>query len=89
MAVTMDIGNPESQVFNVNITCDSKNAHIHFTKDGSEPGINSPLYFKDFSIIKTTKIRARAFIDSIPSVIISEKMFNFHLGLGKDIKLMD
>lgn len=78
----------EKRVFKIKMNGKDKNSLIRFTTNGSEPDINSQSYIQAFTLNKTTKIRARVFIDDIPSVIINERTFNYHLGLGKDIKLV-
>ncbi|MEN8123319.1 MAG: sialate O-acetylesterase, partial [Bacteroidota bacterium] len=80
--------NFEKKVFEIKMSCKNTNSLIRYTIDGSEPNINSQTYDQAFTLNKTTKIRARAFINNNPSEIISEKKFNYHLALGKDVKLI-
>jgi len=43
------------------IGCSTKGAEIRYTIDGTEPGVNSPLYTVPFKINKNTQIKARGF----------------------------
>jgi len=60
----------------VKLTCDTKEAKIYYTIDGSDPGINTTLYKEPFVVNKTTSIRMRACIGeqmSLPSVAVIKK----------------
>ena len=39
----------------------TEGARIHYTFDGSDPQVNSPMYTQPFSVSRTSTIRARAF----------------------------
>ena len=45
----------------VELSCISEGADIHYTLNGTEPRINSELYKKPFTIYRTSRIRAKAF----------------------------
>lgn len=49
-------------------------AEIHFTLDGSEPGVQSPTYSAPIQLTKTTTIKARLFLNGFPvsEVVTSE-----------------
>jgi hypothetical protein len=58
-------GKEDFRMFNrpltISITCANREAEIHYTTDGSEPTMKSPVYKSSFVIIKTTTIKAKAF----------------------------
>ena len=60
---------------------------IHYTTDGSEPNINSPVFSKAFDIDTTTIIKAGFFRDGNLIETISEKTISTHKGLGKNLEL--
>ena len=60
-------------------TPQQKGAAIHFTVDGSEPGLKSPLYTRPLEVTKTTKLHAAAFENGRRVTLISEGYFA-HLG---------
>lgn len=45
----------------IEMSCLSEGATIHYTQNGTEPKITSPVYDKPFKIDRTSRIRARAF----------------------------
>ena len=49
----------------VTITCNTDDAVIHYTLDGSEPTRESLIYTKAFNIKETTTVRAKAFADQM------------------------
>ncbi|MDO9254035.1 MAG: GH92 family glycosyl hydrolase [Bacteroidales bacterium] len=49
------------------IGCSTKGAEIRYTLDGTEPGLNSPLYSTPFKISRNTLIKARAFKEGYQS----------------------
>ena len=73
-------GNEDFRVFNrpltISMTCPDPDAEIHYTTDGSEPTMQSPVYKKSFIITKTCTIKAKAFKrDSVPS-FVALRQFN-------------
>ena len=50
----------------VTLTSDRENIAIHYTLDGSAPGIQSPLYSGPVSIDRTTTVSARSFREGKP-----------------------
>lgn len=51
----------------VSLDCDTKNAEIYYTTDGSEPTKNSIKYTNPFEIKETTSLKVKAFKDSLIS----------------------
>ncbi len=45
----------------IEMSCLSEGATIHYTQNGTEPKITSPVYDKPFKINRTSRIRAKAF----------------------------
>jgi predicted alpha-1,2-mannosidase len=52
----------------VNLACDTKNAQIYYTLDGSVPGKKSQPYSKPFVVSKTTSVKMIAFRGEQPSL---------------------
>jgi hypothetical protein len=51
------------------------NAHIHYTLDGSEPTLASPLYTAPFSVNTTSTLKAKAFFQGeLPSVTVEKEL---------------
>ncbi len=48
---------------------------IHYTTDGSEPTLASPLYEEPFSIEQSTTVKARAFRDGEPVGYVTERTY--------------
>ena len=60
----------------ISMTCADPKAEIHYTTDGSEPTIKSPVYSSKFVILKTCTIKAKAFKKgSVPS-FVALRQFN-------------
>ncbi len=59
----------------IELDCFTKNSEIHFTLDGSDPALSSPLYEKPFFIDKTTILKARAFNKVLPPSEIMDETF--------------
>ena len=58
------------------MTCADPKAEIHYTTDGSEPTIKSPVFSSKFVILKTCTIKAKAFKKgSVPS-FVALRQFN-------------
>ena len=73
-------GKEDFRMFNrpltISMTCADPDAEIHYTTDGSEPTMKSPVYSKSFIILKTTTIKAKAFKKgSVPS-FVTLRQFN-------------
>lgn len=60
-------------VMNVTLTCDTPNAKIYYTLDGSEPTKKSKLYTKPFAISESVTLKVKAFAkDYLPSFTLVE-----------------
>ncbi|MFZ1290758.1 MAG: family 78 glycoside hydrolase catalytic domain, partial [Melioribacteraceae bacterium] len=59
------------------ITCRDKNALIHYTLDGTDPNVNSPIYNKPFEISKNTIVKAQAYLEGYNPSIKSTVVYNF------------
>lgn len=59
----------------IELDCFTKNPEIHFTLDGSDPALSSPLYEKPFFIDKTSTLKARAFNKVLPPSEIMVETF--------------
>jgi len=59
----------------IQLECFTKNSEIHYTLDGSEPTLSSPLYEKPFSIETTTTVKAQTFNKNLPPSEIMEETF--------------
>jgi len=57
------------------IETEHANQKIHYTLDGSEPGINSPQYSGPFTVTESCNLKAIAFKDQKPSLRISTAKF--------------
>ncbi len=58
---------------------------IRYTTDGSEPGLQSSLYTKPFSIDKTSIIKAKAYqVGSLPSATLEEKVKTYEWKKGTE-----
>ena len=100
-------GKEDFRMFNrpltISMTCADPKAEIHYTTDGSEPTMQSPVYNKSFVILKTTTIKAKAFKKgSVPSFVTLRQFNRLNLksttfvnppaeryGKDADIALMD
>lgn len=67
------------------ITGNNSNTKIHYTLDGSNPTINSPLYKERIAVKSTMCIKARIFSGNIPSVNFEEACFTMHKVWNKKI----
>lgn len=65
---------------NVTIDCGTDGAEIHYTTDGTEPTINSPLYSQPIIVTKTTTINAKAFKDGMNESYVDTKTYNIYTG---------
>ena len=60
----------------ISMSCADPDAEIHYTTDGSEPTMKSPVYSKSFVILKTTTIKAKAFKKGSISSFVTLRQFN-------------
>ena len=73
----------------VKLACDTKDAKIYYTLDGSEPDKNSLLYKESFTINKTTTIKMNAYKGeqkSLPAVAVINKVGEIETVHLKDVK---
>ncbi|MCX6307053.1 MAG: GH92 family glycosyl hydrolase [Bacteroidetes bacterium] len=59
----------------VGLSCALMGANIHFTLDGSEPGMRSPVYQRPFVFRKTTRLRAFAVTQELQKSLIIDAKF--------------
>jgi len=59
----------------VTIRSRTPNVVIHYTTDGSDPSIDSPLYTGAFEIHSTVTVRARAFKEGMSSSLVAQTSF--------------
>ena len=60
----------------ISLTCADSEAEIHYTTDGSEPTMKSPVYKSSFVILKTTTVKAKAFKKGMVSSFVALRQFN-------------
>ena len=73
------------QAIEISLKTEVNNLGIHYTLDGSEPTVESPLYNQPFTISKSSFLKARAFKDELPVGYLSEKDFPIHLAANQKI----
>jgi len=59
----------------IELACFTKDSEIHYTIDGSEPTVSSPLFTQPFVITKSIKLKARSFNKKLPPSEIMEASF--------------
>jgi beta-galactosidase len=73
-------GKEDFRLFNrpltVSITCVDPEAEIHYTTDGSEPTMKSPVFKQSFIIINTCTIKAKAFKKGMLPSYVAIRHFN-------------
>ena len=74
------LGDENFRMFNrpltISMACTDLDAEIHYTTDGSDPTVKSPIYNKSFIILKTTTIKAKAFKKGNVSSYVAMRQFN-------------
>lgn len=79
--------NDSSRTFAVTMISEIYGAQIHYTIDGTEPTIDSPVYTEPLTINQTTTIKAIVALDGqVLSKIASERLIGMHKGIGAKIK---
>lgn len=68
------------------LSTDINNAEIHYTLDGSNPGLNSEVYTNPIPVLTTSTITAQSYRNSIPVGRISEKEIVFHKASGRKVR---
>ena len=73
-------GKEDFRMFNrpltITMTCADRDAEIHYTTDGSEPTMKSPVYKSSFVILKTATIKAKAFKKGMVPSFVALRQFN-------------
>lgn len=62
---------------NVTISCDTDDATIHYTTDGSEPDENSATYTNAITVSSTTTIKAIAVAEGMDNSAVAEATYTF------------
>jgi len=78
---------PARDEFVMAMKCELNPLEMRYTTDGSEPTKTSKLYHDTLRFNDTIELRARAFDNNVPSVVISSQKFVRHLAAGKKIHL--
>ena len=60
----------------VTITCPNTGAEIHYTTDGSDPGLKSPKYENPFFVNTTATVKSRAFLENADDHFVATSSFN-------------
>lgn len=76
-----------SRTTTATLTCLDKACSIRYTRDGSEPGPESPLYSTPLLINDTIPVIARVFKGEVASEISSRSGFEKHLGVGRNLSV--
>lgn len=63
----------------------SQQHRLHYSLDGSEPSLSSPLYQEKLLLQRGQTIKVRAFADSVPSPYLMTNRFSSHLGMDAEI----
>lgn len=71
----------------VALQCERLGVEIHYTTDGTEPKVNSPLYTDSLTVKGTMHLSARAFKDGKPAGDVLVKRIDYHKAIGKKITL--
>jgi hypothetical protein len=59
---------------------------LHYTLNGSEPKVNSPMYYNPVVLRKTTKLKVRAFFENTPTEIQRSAEIVVHKALNKPVE---
>ena len=68
------VDNPVNTIVNniVTLTCNTENAVIHYTLDGTDPDVSSTVYISPFTLSDTTTIKAIAIKNDKTSAIVTK-----------------
>ena len=72
----------------VNIEREFPGVDIHYTTDGSEPTVLSPIYFEPILLDKSTTIKAATFSDKVFNMNTISETFDLNLVTGKPVKYL-
>ena len=70
----------------VQLKCETENARIHYTLDGSEPTRESSLYAEPFILKQSTIVKSTAFKENKKSIVTREVQLN-KISKYKSVKL--
>lgn len=68
----------------VQITCSTAGAQIHYTLDGSEPNPSSSLYTAALDLEDDTTLKARAYLSNWEPSLIAEAIYNFSVSIPEE-----
>ncbi len=68
----------------VQITCSTAGAQIHYTLDGSEPNPSSSLYTAALYLEDDTTLKARAYLSNWEPSLIAEAIYNFSVSIPEE-----
>jgi len=71
--------------FLIKLNSDSEKTIIRYTTDGSIPNKSSNIYSDPITLLASTILKARAFIDGIPSVAIAKSELIKHKATGRPV----
>ncbi|MEL6652790.1 MAG: discoidin domain-containing protein [Bacteroidota bacterium] len=63
----------------------SQHHQLHYSLDGSEPSLSSPVYPSKLNLQRDQTLKVRAFADTIPSPYLLAYRFSSHLGMDAEI----
>jgi hexosaminidase len=72
----------------VNIEREFPGVDIHYTTDGSEPTVSSPIYFEPILLNKSTTVKAATFSDKVLNMSTISEIFDLNLATGKPVKYL-
>ena len=75
----------EAKTVMISMGTEFPDAEIRYTLDGSEPGLESPVYDTTFKLEKSGSIRARAFIEGEMKGNVTSREVLLHKAVGKPI----
>ncbi|MGH1435154.1 MAG: glycoside hydrolase family 20 protein [Lewinella sp.] len=84
--ITADIDTKEGQVV-TSLSTLAKNAQLHYTLDGSEPGPENPIYTNTLVVDTTTTIRAQNYLEGKAVGRGWQQEIRFHLATGHTVTL--
>jgi len=76
--------NPENKTFTISLRAPG-NCKIYYTINAGEPDSKSNYYTNPFILKNTTSIKARAYVDDMPSIVTTEYHIIRHLATGKKV----
>lgn len=78
---------PANDEFVFTMRCEKNPLEIRYTTDGTEPTESSRLYSDTLRFKNSSHLKARAFRNNRPSLMLSEQKWVRHLATGKNISL--